>query len=153
MNRPEQFPKTHITLIAGKNVGISRNTDIFPREMIIRSIIALFMGLVIQLSQVQSHLAASPAETCVISGQSACCCGELQSCPCVSESAPAQKPAPLIPAAVDLKQLISKAPEPNSPVVLISPPTNVVRHTAPLIERRSGYAGVPLSVAFCRFTI
>src|SRR5688572_25095590 len=108
--------------------------------MVIRSIIALLMGLVIQLSQVQSCLTTGPAESCVTDGQSACCCGDIQSCPCVSESDPAEKPAPLIPAAVDLKQLISKAPEPNAPVVLISPPANDVRPTAPLIECRSGYA-------------
>jgi hypothetical protein len=121
--------------------------------MAIRSIIALFMGLVIQLSQAQSHLTAGPEKPCATDGQSACCCGDFQSCPCVSESDPAEKPAPLIPAAVDFKLLISKAPEPDAPVALITPPANDARPATPLIERRSGYAGVPLSVAFCRFTI
>ncbi len=121
--------------------------------MNIKSIIALFMGLVIQFSQAQPCLTAAPAKSCVENESSSCCCGDFQSCPCVSESPPDQKPAPLIPGAVDLKPLISKAPEPCGSETLASPPPTAALPAATLLERRSGYTGVPLSVAFCRFII
>ena len=53
-------------------------------EMHIRSVIALFMGLVIQLSQVQaSCMAFDSAKSCGVEAQAMSCCDGLQSCPCV----------------------------------------------------------------------
>jgi hypothetical protein len=116
----------------------------------VKSIIVLLLGLVLQLSQTKPCLAAQTTQACAADMS---CCGDLKSCPCASESRRNEKPAPLLPAGVDLKVLLSKAPEApvletrlypaaKSRVAVVSP--------APF---RSGYAGVLLSVAFCRFII
>lgn len=120
--------------------------------MNLKSIIALFMGLVIQFSQVQASLAAGTAKSCG-RGESMSCCDGLKSCPCASEGDSDQKPAPLAPVAVDLKWLVSKPAEPQTLEALISPPSDAVVPAATGPEFAGGYAGVPLSVAFCRFVI
>jgi hypothetical protein len=121
--------------------------------MNVRSIIALFMGLVIHLSQVQLSLAADAAKSCGDHGLAMTCCDGLQSCPCASEGNPDQKPSPMAPAVVDLKVLVSKVAEP----VKLEPPVchsaDIVVSTTSPADFISAYAGVPLSVAFCRFVI
>ena len=121
--------------------------------MSFKSIIALFMGLVIQLSQVQSCVAAISAGPSGAKATPMCCCAGLESCPCVSDRAPEQKPAPLIPAAVDLKWLLPKASATNILDAPVSPREETGISTASRAEARWAYAGVPLSVAFCRFVI
>ncbi len=121
--------------------------------MDMRSIVALFLGLVIQFSQMPSCLAAESAKPCATQAHRVCCCDGLESCPCAGNSDSNQKPTPAIPAAVDLKWLISNAPATHRPGALISPPTDAVALTESFTESRSGFAGVPQSVAFCRFVI
>lgn len=81
------------------------------------------------------------------------CCDGLQSCPCVKECDPDQKPSPLIPAAGDLKWLVSKASEPAGLDEQIFPRTESVVSTGSQKDACRAFAGVPLSVAFCRFVI
>jgi hypothetical protein len=119
----------------------------------IRSIIALFMGLVIQLSQVQTSVAAEPTKSCGTSAHRTDCCEGLKSCPCATKSDSKEKPAPLVPAAVDLKLFVSKASGPGSYEAFHFPPTDSVFFNTTRLDSRSGYAGVPLSVAFCSFVI
>ena len=119
----------------------------------IRSIIALFMGLVIQLSQVQLCVAAESTKSCATSGDRMSCCEGLKSCPCAKKSDPVEKPAPLVPAAVDLKLFVSKASGPSGFDVIHFPQSVRVLVSAARRESNTGYAGVPLSVAFCRFVI
>ena len=121
--------------------------------MDMRSIVALFLGLVIQFSQVQSCLAAAPARPCATQAHGVCCCDGMRSCPCAKENGRDPKPTPAIPAALDLKWLISNAPGTYSPGASIPPTTDAVTLTESFTESRSGFAGVPLSVAFCRFVI
>ena len=121
--------------------------------MAIKSIIALFLGLVIQLSQVQLGSAAEPEKPCGGNEHSMSCCDGLQSCPCVKQSDPNQKPRPLIPVGSDLKWLASKASEPAGLDEMIFPQTETVVSTGSQMEARSAFGGVPLSVAFCRFVI
>ena len=121
--------------------------------MNLKALIALLMGLVIQLSQVQTCLAATSTGAVGAEAHSMCCCEGLQSCPCASDRSPDQQPAPLIPAAADLKLLISKTPESSSLDAPISIHPVAVVATASRAEARSAYAGVPLAVAFCRFVI
>ena len=121
--------------------------------MNVKAIIALFMGLVIQWSQMQSCMAAIPAGSCGGNARSGCCCEGLQSCPCASDRSPDQKPAPLIPAAVDLKWLIPKATATDSLHAPVSPQSETKVATVSRAEARRAYAGVPLAVAFCRFVI
>lgn len=121
--------------------------------MNVKAIIALLMGLVIQLSQVQSCVAAIPAGPSEAEAHSMCCCDGLKSCPCASDRSGNEQPAPLIPATVDLKLLVAKAAGTNSFDVPVSPRSATVVATASHPEARSAYAGVPLSVAFCRFVI
>ncbi len=134
-------------------VGIFHLDVTLTVAMTFKSIIALLMGLVIQLSQVPSCLAAEPANPCAKSSQRMTCCEGSKSCPCAKESDQKQKPAPLVPSQVDLKLLISKAPESTRLAASISPPADAVLVAASALENRSAYAGVPLSVAFCRFVI
>ncbi len=121
--------------------------------MNLKAIIALLMGLVIQLSQVQSCSAAIPAGPSGVKASPMCCCAGLQSCPCASDRSGDEKPAPLIPAAVDLKWPISKATGASSLDAPVSPRTATVVATASRAEARRAYPGVPLAVAFCRFVI
>ena len=121
--------------------------------MTVKSIIAFLLGLVIQLSQVPSSLAGETAKSCATSMQRMDCCKGMESCPCAKESDQEQKPTPLAPTSVELKLLISKAPDQPSVDALIFPPTEALSATVSQLENRNGYAGVPLSVAFCRFVI
>ncbi len=116
----------------------------------LKSIIVLFMGLVLQLSQARACLATQTEHACVANMS---CCEDLDSCPCASESRENEKPAPLLPAGVDLKVILSKAPEAPAPETRLSPAAGSrVALVSPALFR-NGYAGVPLSVAFCRFVI
>lgn len=121
--------------------------------MNLKPIIALFMGLVIQFAQMQSCVAAGSVNPCESKAHSACCCDGLQSCPCASDSDPDQPPAPLIPAAVDLKLLVSKAPATDSLVAPFPPQAEPVVSTTSRAEPRRLYPGVTVAVAFCRFVI
>ena len=121
--------------------------------MNVKAIIALLMGLVIQLSQVQSCVAASSAVPSGAKASPACCCEGLQSCPCASDRAPDRKPAPLIPAAGDLKFVISKMAGADRLDVPVSSRTTPVVATASHPGARPAYAGVSLAVAFCSFVI
>lgn len=118
----------------------------------LKAVIALFLGLVLQFSQAQSGVAALLA-TCGDVDQPMSCCEEAKSCPCLSETDPDQKPAPLVPATVDLKWFISKSAEPDRftpvPPSLERPVLSATRAG----DTFAGYAGVPLSVAFCSFVI
>ena len=118
-----------------------------------KSIIALFMGLVIQLSQMQSCMAATAADPSGVNARPMCCCEGLQSCPCVSDRGPDRKPAPFIPGAVDLKWLISKATEPNILDAPVVPRTETRIFIVSRTEARWAYVGVPVSVAYCSFVI
>ncbi|MES2438443.1 MAG: hypothetical protein V4584_05235 [Verrucomicrobiota bacterium] len=118
----------------------------------LKAIIALFLGLVIQISQVHSGLAASVA-ACGDMNQSMSCCEGTRSCPCISESDPDQKPAPLIPATVELKWFVTRSHEPDRFLAAVAPLENPVPAVSRVRENRAGYSGVPLSVAFCSFVI
>ncbi len=119
----------------------------------LRSVIALFLGLVIQLSQVPSCLAREATPPCATQAHAMACCEDMKSCPCVKEGEPAGKPAPLVPAAVDLKWFGAKASEPVRVEPLISPPGDAVPAAVVAPENHGGFYGVPLSVAFCSYLI
>lgn len=121
--------------------------------MNVRPIIAFLMGLVLQLSQVQSCRAIETAKPCATQAHRMSCCEGLAACPCAKKNDSDQKPAPVAPATVDLKLLVSKAAEPSRIEPWSHPPTSAVILTAPRTDSESGYAGVPLSVAFCCFVI
>jgi hypothetical protein len=123
--------------------------------MDIRSIIALFMGLVLQLSQVQVGFATEAVKPCATQARPMSCCEGHKTCPCAKESRENQKPGPLLPASVELKQLLSKTPEAPRLIALVAPLTATKAAavvTTPALGW-SAYAGVPLSVAFCSFVI
>jgi hypothetical protein len=134
-------------------VCLTSRTIIFTVAMAIKSIIALFLGLVIQLSQVQLGSAAKPVKSCGGDAHSMSCCEGLKSCPCVKESNPDQKPSPLIPVGGDLKCFVLKTSESAELDELISLPTESVVSSGSQQAARSAFAGVGLSVAFCRFVI
>ncbi len=119
----------------------------------IKTFIALLMGLVIQLSQVQVRAAPEPSKSCATAGQRMGCCEGLKSCPCAKKSDPKEKPAPLIPASAELKLFVSKASVPVDFDTIYFPQSVHTRVRKSHSEPRNGYAGVPLSVAFCSFVI
>ena len=121
--------------------------------MTIKSIIALFLGLLIQFSQVQSSFAAEAVKTCGERGGSMSCCEGLRSCPCAKGGDSEQKPGPLIPATLELKPLLSKASETILLDVLVSSSVEAIECHATQTDPARGFAGVLLSVAFCRFII
>lgn len=121
--------------------------------MAIKSIIALFLGLVIQLSQVQLGSGAEPVKLCGALADSQCCCAGLQSCPCAKDGNSHQKPAPLIPAAPELKPLISKAPATINFDAMTPRQAEEVVFSVSQTDPAMGFPGVPFSVAFCLFLI
>lgn len=118
----------------------------------LKAVIALFLGLVIQLSQVQAGLAAA-VSACGDMGKPMSCCQGPKSCPCVSETDRDQKPAPLIPSAGELKWFVSKSPEPDRFIAVLPAPGKPALPATRTGDAFAGYAGVPLSVAFCSFVI
>jgi hypothetical protein len=116
-----------------------------------RTIMGLIMGLAIQLALLQPLLSAdSVSDRCAAAG----CCDEMASCPCASNGDPEQKPAPIAPAQLDSKLSPPKARELDLLPLLIPPDTSeAVVAAASIPESHVGFAGVPLSVAFCTFVI
>jgi hypothetical protein len=119
--------------------------------MNLKSIIALFLGLVIQFSQVLAMSTSDFSSPCGEGGAMSCC-DRQESCPCVSSGNPDQTPPPLAPAAVEMKWFVAKRVDPEPSVVrsVVSGETLV---TALWAELKCAYAGVPLCVAFCRLII
>jgi hypothetical protein len=118
--------------------------------MDVRSIIALFLGLVIQFSQVPSRVMDQPTKACATAMS---CCEGLDACPCARNNESDQKPAPVIPASVELKIAIAIASVSHDTVALLS---KAIEGNAVMGSQREscvGFAGVPLSVAFCTFVI
>ncbi|MEO5714904.1 MAG: hypothetical protein ABIT37_15605, partial [Luteolibacter sp.] len=71
---------------------------------VLKSIVGLFLGLVIQLSQIQPCAAADSKLPCPnVAASVHDCCKSKMSCPCASKSEQAPTPAPAIPATADLK--------------------------------------------------
>lgn len=114
--------------------------------------IAIMLGLVIQLVQVRSCPTSAPSQPCAATAAMRCCEGK-HTCPCAKESQPAQKPAPVVAAAVDLKWIGSKPAEPLRVGPVEFPTGNHALLPAALARAHAGYEGVPLSVAFCTFVI
>jgi hypothetical protein len=131
-------------------IGITGRHDTLTSVVAVKSIIVLLMGLVLQLSQAKPCLATQTTQACAADMS---CCGDAESCPCASESRGNEKPAPLLPASVDLKVFLSKAPEAPVLETRLSPAAKSRVAMVSPAPFRSGYAGVPLSVAFCRFVI
>ena len=116
----------------------------------IKSVIALLLGLVIQLAQVPLCFAL---ESAAPQTPSVCCCTGSDSCPCVSESEPPPRPEPLVSVALDLKWLISQGSACCRPGPRNVPSTDLTAPPVSLPESHRGYPGVPLSVAFCCYII
>jgi len=119
----------------------------------LRAFSALLVGLVIQLSQVPSCLAATAPERGAAHCQAMSCCKDLKSCPCEAENEQAPKPAPLVPEPVGFKGWVPPVPMPHEQGFDASVHAQVALFCATQIEPHAGFTGVPLSVAFCRFVI
>lgn len=120
----------------------------------IRQIIALFMGLVFQVSHGQQWMVAESVIGCgAAHSESMSCCKGLEQCPCISKSDGEPQREPLTSDIQQLKVVLSSATEKN--------PTELFRFSAddrsasPRSHARlwSGYGGVPLNVAYCKFVI
>ncbi len=119
--------------------------------MNIQPLIALILGLVIQFSQVPSRLAGESMKLCAVRPMA--CCEGIKTCPCAKEDERKQQPAPLLPAAADLKCLVARTPGTDALAAFIAPPPATLLPSGAGAAARQAYAGVPLAVAFCRFII
>jgi hypothetical protein len=137
-----------------KKIGIPFHIVTLTHVTVSKFIVGLFLGLVFQLSQASSFVALQRENLCVTSAPAvSCCCDDLPSCPCAMESRESEKPAPLLPVGVELKLLLSKAPETPLLETLLSPLATSHALVATPALARCAYQGVPLSVAFCSFVI
>jgi hypothetical protein len=121
--------------------------------MNLKAFLALLVGLVMQLSQVPSCIAATAPEPCAGHRQAMSCCKDLKSCPCVAKNEQAPKPVPLVPVSADFKGWVVPEPVPHEHGFDAPVPAQVALFSATQIEPQAGFAGVPLSVAFCCFVI
>jgi hypothetical protein len=122
--------------------------------VILRMILALFMGLIIQWSQMHACLGDSTYPKCAEPSSAMSCCKSIKSCHCAEDTNPEQKPAPVVVVSVDLKLLLSKPPENDRFVTVVCSRSSTSEETAiSTPDWHAGFAGVPLSVAFCRFLI
>lgn len=119
----------------------------------IKLAIALIIGLAFQLAQIMP-VAAALGSSCHSVAKS-CCCSDAQSCPCMNDGEPNQKPSPSpIHSGNEVKIPVMKATDTLVSVVSdrkISSFSNV--EIPSLTEPFVGFAGVRLSVAFCSFVI
>ena len=138
-----------------KKIGILENDTTLIVVTLFKSIVGLFLGLVIQLSQVQPCAATDSKQACPTAvAQVHSCCEGKTSCPCANNSEQAPRPVPAIPVSVDLKLHAPKGRELDFLTLFFLPISPVaVPATASFTESSSGFAGVPLSVAFCNFVI
>ncbi|MBK1882782.1 hypothetical protein JIN85_10170 [Luteolibacter pohnpeiensis] len=122
--------------------------------MAIKSIVALFLGLLLQLSQVQAGLACLTTDDCApMKSHTMSCCADQASCPCASNSEDEPKPAPIAPATAQLKLEFPAPVElDHEPGMLIASGLPVAPPSVPA-DLNVGYEGVPLSVAFCSYVI
>src|SRR5690606_27045873 len=122
-------------------------------EMNIRVTIALFMGLLLQLSQVQAWPSTTPAKSCGLAAAAMSCCASKQVCPCADQSDSDEKPIPLAPASASLKLVFThlSATDDSATLVVSSSPINLFPTTRAVST--AGFPGVPLNVAFCTFVI
>ncbi len=122
---------------------------------VLKSIVGLFLGLVIQLSQVQPCQAAESKHSCPpASAHSRSCCEGKAACPCVSKGEQVPTPNPIAPPTVDLKLAAPKLREIDIfALFYLLEFSEAVPATASASESHSGFTGVPLSVAFCTFVI
>lgn len=121
--------------------------------MDIRAIILLFLGLVIQLSQVRPMQDAPQAKPCAALMTATTCCGGPKTCHCIDENESSQKPAPVLPAATDLKFSFVALSGTDAVPTPATAPSQVIFLSKPVAGIRSAYSGVPLTVAFCSFVI
>ena len=121
--------------------------------MVLKTTIALILGLLFQLAQVlPGAVAATP---CAPAAESCECCASADSCPCVENEEPSQKPAPLAPDSGSVLKLPAAKAD-DSRISFESSryaASSASAASSPLQCPTSGYRGVRLAVAFCSFVI
>ncbi len=132
-----------------------RDTFTLMCVALLKFTVGLFLGLVIQLSQIQPCVAADSEQSCpTVAARVHTCCEGKVSCPCANNSQQAPTPAPAIPVSVDLKLNAPKARELDFITLFFLPDSsNAKPGIVRFPESTFGFLGVPLSVAFCSFVI
>lgn len=124
---------------------------VFPK-----AVIGLFLALVLQLAQAQTWLATlSDADCERVAKPPACdCCVGEDKCPCLAQAPQQENRLPLAPPAAELKIQIAAPVDADVTLVITrSPDSGRMLEHAVSREVVSGYAGVPLAVAYCRYLI
>ena len=110
-----------------------------------KAFLAMLLGLVFQLAQVQAGVSRSIARP----EEKSCC---THSCPCVQNTSSEKPQSPAAPAP-EMVKIIAVRADSNDPLTsaLTAPPSMDVAGAEVEFQRFTGYPGVALSVAFCRF--
>jgi len=118
-----------------------------------KAFVGILLGLVLQLVQIvpaMGALVTSPAPA-VPKMSASCCKGH---CPCAGNRSEKERPAPLAPPVREVKAQVLTAFEDTTSSTLPCPCLDHVSCPAEAAGMRiPGYAGVALSVAYCRFLI
>ncbi len=122
---------------------------------LLKFIFGLFLGLVIQFSQVQPCMGADSGQSCpTVAARVHACCEGKASCPCANNSQQTPTPVPAIPLSVDLKLNAPKARELDFLTLFFLPDfSDAMPGIVRFPESTIGFSGVPLAVAFCSFVI
>ena len=121
--------------------------------MNVKAVITVILGLIFQLAQALP--AATFTSPCASHGTTCTCCESADSCPCAKSGESDQKPAPALPESGNVLKLSAAKADDNQ----VSIESLAGNHPSPTLATSqvsvpsSGYAGVPLSVAFCLFVI
>jgi hypothetical protein len=121
--------------------------------MNVRAVITLILGLVFQLAQALP--AATFTSPCASQGEFCACCESADSCPCAKNGESDQKSAPQLPESGNVLKLPAAKADDNrfSIESLAGAHPSPTLATSPVSGPSSGYAGVPMAVAFCSFVI
>lgn len=119
----------------------------------LRTIVALLLGLFIQLSQMP--LRGSESSTCRVGAKRVMsCCDPAEPCPCASKGDPDRKPLPLKQGGVEGKSLVlARASEPELETKIASCGAAAKLRCVVREDHPAGYSGVTLAVAYCSFVI
>lgn len=116
--------------------------------------VGLFLVLAIQLLQAQSGLAVMASSPCAADAPVSCCCSGADHCPCVKSAPEKESKAPLNSIPNDAKSQDFIKPVSETPVmgfaVRFSSEIRAPVACGPLL---TGFGGVSLAVAYCRFVI
>lgn len=118
--------------------------------MRLRDIVAVVLGMILQITLTGVVPAAPAPDQC---SQQSCCCSSATSCPCIESSSEDKPSLPVLPVQQERLTPLITPTDPEIPGVETRAGPSDASSSLTTVEVNNGYRGVPLAVAFCRFTI